>query len=145
MRSDPAQVEARRNDFAVVDLTGGTTLGDVAGGGVELFTEGLLDRTARDLLRQLDHASCVVEDLHSLDSGDLAEEPAAARVHEHGVALGLEQLERAHDLGGVERTVAPFLQKPFDAHVGAVEDDVDVVVARAPGVAQRQPSLFFED
>ena len=44
---------------------------------------------------ELQHARGVGDDLHGLDAGDVVEEPAAAGVHELGVALHLHQLEGA--------------------------------------------------
>ncbi len=54
---------------------------------------------AKELLRQLQHARCVGDDLHRLNAGNVVEEPAAAGVHELRVALHLHQLKSAHALG----------------------------------------------
>ena len=44
---------------------------------------------AKKLLRQLEHACSVGNDLHSLNARDVIEEPAATGVHELSVALHL--------------------------------------------------------
>ena len=45
---------------------------------------------------QLDGACGVLNDLDSFDSGNLVEEPATAGIHQHQVALQLEQLEASN-------------------------------------------------
>ena len=49
--------------------------------------------------RQLQRTPGVFQDLHGLQAADLIEEPAATGVHEHEVALHLQQLEQADDFG----------------------------------------------
>ena len=45
---------------------------------------------------QVHAAGRVAQHLHRLEPGDVVEEPAAARVHQHAWRCGLEQRERAH-------------------------------------------------
>ena len=61
----------------------------------ERFVEGGLEVDARRFPRHLQRPRRILEDLHRLQAGDLGEEPAAARVHELGVALQLAELQRA--------------------------------------------------
>ena len=48
---------------------------------------------AEELGGELEDAACVGDDLDGFDAGDLIEEPAAAGVHELGVAFQLEEFE----------------------------------------------------
>ena len=54
---------------------------------------------AEELGGELEDAAGVGDDLDGLDAGDLVEEPAAAGVHELGVAFELQQFEDGDALG----------------------------------------------
>ena len=93
-----------------------------------------LPRSFEQLLRKLHDASGILDHLNGLDAGQLVEEPAAARVHQHRVPLQLQQLPDFHLLGFVQLAFAMALQEGF-AHFGrTVQHHLDVVVARRPGV-----------
>src|SRR5207248_1258050 len=83
----------------------------------------------------------VLEDLRRLDPGELVEEPPAARVHELGVPLELEELEGRDALALSERVRGVLLEEPPHAVGGAVEDDLDRVVARRPRVLEEGGGL----
>ena len=96
VRGHAAKIEARRLHFALVDLPRVAVLRQVA-----LRARRCGRRNSSSRLRPETFSASwidargVVQHLHGLDAGDVVEEPAAARVHEHGVALHLQQLEHA--------------------------------------------------
>ena len=68
-----------------------------------------------ELARVLGHERSVTKDLHGLEGRELVEEPAARRVHQHAIAL---QLEQAQDLDArvfVERSAGVPLEEFGDA------------------------------
>ena len=89
---------------------------------------------AEELGGELQHAAGVGDDLDGLDAGDLVEEPAATGVHELGVAFQLEQFKQGDALFGREDARGVACEEAVDGGRRAVEDDVDVGVARAPEV-----------
>ena len=91
---------------------------------------------AAEVLRQVDGPRGVVQALGRLQPADLVEEPAAARIHIHAVALHLEEPQRVLDLRLVEVGVAVAAEEVADRARAAVEDDVDVGVAGGPGVGE---------
>ncbi len=89
-------------------------------------------------------ASCmaragVLDDLDGLDPGELVEEPAAARVHQHGVPLELQQLESQDFLAVVQPLRRMPIPEARAARLCPIQDDVDVIVSRSPGVLQQGP------
>jgi hypothetical protein len=109
---------------------------------LETAQQARLERLTADALRELNDAPRIVKDLHGLDAGDVAEEPAAAREHQHRVALHLHQLEDGDDIGVLVRVAR---QEARDGLIGAVEDHLDVVLARQPWVVQQLRSVAGED
>ena len=91
---------------------------------------------AEELLRQLQYARGVGDDLHGLDPRDVVEEPAAARVHELRVALHLHQLQSAHALGVRQRARLLRGKKAVHRLRAAVEHDLNVSVARGPYILE---------
>ncbi|MFO0635691.1 MAG: hypothetical protein U0168_22860 [Nannocystaceae bacterium] len=143
-------VEIEHVDGAAVDHRGVGVLGQVAARQRQPLEQALLQRflarlRRRDRVRQLGRACGVADDLHRLDARDLVEEPAAAGVHQQRVALQLEQLEHARALGRVQGPERVALQQPLDRVVAAIEDRVDVGVARGPRVAQQRRGAALVD
>src|SRR6185312_13823779 len=68
------------------------------------FQEMRFDRIAEKLLGKLNDASRVLDHLYRLNAGKLIEKPAAARIHQQGVALHLEQFPNFDFLSGREAT-----------------------------------------
>src|SRR5205085_6760736 len=97
MRGDTAKIETRRFHFQLVNLPRIAVLRQVAPGRGDTAQELQFHAAAGNFFGELDGARGVVQDLHGLDAGDVVEEPAAARVHEHGVALHLQQFEDGDD------------------------------------------------
>ncbi len=87
---------------------------------------------AEELGGELEDASGVGDDLDGFDAGDVVEEPAAAGVHELGVALELEEFEDGDALGGGEGAGGVAREEAVFRGGRAVEDDVDVGVAGLP-------------
>src|SRR5579884_1253211 len=106
----------------------------------ELLLEGLAE-----VLRKLERARGVLDDLDRLDAGQLIEEPPAGRIHEHGVPLHLEKTQRLHPPLGVEARPPVGGKERVDRLRRAVEDDVDVRLARRPRVPEDPPALTLED
>ncbi len=143
---DLLKVQLHGVDALFVDLravAGGWIVGVGLGQAREkrgLEGSGLL---AEDLLRKLQHARGVGDDLHGLDAGDVVEEPAATGVHELGVALHLHQLEGAHALGFRERVRLMRGEEAVGRFRAAVENDLDVGVARGPNVFEEVAVLLL--
>ena len=93
---------------------------------------------AEELGCELKDAAGVGDDLDGLDAGDLVEEPAAAGVHELGVALQLQEFEDGDALLGGERMGGVLGEEAVLGVGGAVEDDVDVGVAGGPEVVEQR-------
>ena len=134
MRAHLLQADAQSGDVAAVDAGAVAHLGDVGFGAGENLQEAVFERGAggaEELGRKLQHAAGVGDDLDGLDAGDLVEEPAAAGVHELGVAFQLEQLKQSDALFGRDAPPGVECEEAVDRGRRAVEDDVDVVVARS--------------
>ena len=105
--ADLLEADAHAGDVAAVDLGAVAHLGDVAFGAGRGCRGSCASRAtpgcAEELGGELEDAAGVGDDLHGLDAGDLVEEPAAAGVHELGVAFELEEFEGGDALGGGER------------------------------------------
>jgi hypothetical protein len=91
---------------------------------------------AEELLRELQHAAGVGDDLDGLNAGDVVEEPAAAGVHEHGVALELHEHERANAFLLVEFVKRVIAEEGVARFSGAIEHDADVAIARGVGILE---------
>ena len=151
MRGDPSQVEPHRLDLSLVDLPRVAALRHIASRAGDSLEEVELQASSRDFLGELNHAAGVMEDLHRLDAGDVVEEPTAAREHQHGVALHLQELE------GSNAYVEPPLRRlePAESRlyvrfdelghvvVGAIENDIDVGVARGPRITNQALGLVL--
>src|ERR1035437_10257441 len=100
---------------------------------------------AEELARELQDASGVGDDLHGFDAGDLIEEPAATGVHQLGVAFELEQFEDGDALLGRQGAGGVACEEAVFRRGGAVEDDVDVSVARGPEADQQRRGKLFRE
>jgi len=130
--------------MALVDLAARTKFDEIALRSGEPLEELGLEVDVEAAFRELQHAPGVAEDLRGLDARELVEEPSAARVHEHRVALKLEELERPDALRGIERAMPDLAEEMIDALLTGVEDDVDVMVARAPGMPEEVAAFVLE-
>jgi hypothetical protein len=81
--------------------------------------------------------------LDGLDAGDIIEEPAATGVHELGVAFEFEQFQQSDALFGRDVPLGVQCEEAVDRRRRAVEDDVDVVVARTPEVDEQRRDERF--
>jgi len=115
VRADAFEIETPGVDEAAVDLGAVGDVGVAAlGAGEDLEEVGFElggrfaeeGRVGEELVGELDDAASVGDDLDGLDAGDVVEEPAAAGVHELGVALELEEFEDGDALGWVRVWVA---------------------------------------
>src|SRR5205807_5146758 len=96
--------------------------------------EGLLERPAEMLFPELESACGIAQNLSRLETCRIVEEPAAARVHQEGVALELEQPERGRPVFRGQRADRVAVEEPADVLLGRVELDLDRVVARRPRI-----------
>ncbi len=135
MGQHAVEVDHRGTDQLLPDPPAVLELRQVARRQSERLDELLL-AVAAEAPRQVDGPRGVVQALRRLQPADLVEEPAAARVHQHPVALHLQQAEGVADLGVVEVGVAVAAEEVADRLRAAVEDHVDVGVARLPGVGE---------
>src|SRR5262249_36747469 len=85
-------------------------------------------------LRQLYAAPDKEHTLHDIDAVKLIEEPTAAGVHQHGMALELEQFQCAGHVSGAHGVKRVMGKKIFNIVCRAIVDDAEVIVARGPGV-----------
>ena len=136
MRADILERELRGSHVRLVDIAPVALVRDVASRVRELFQERLFEVEVEGLLGELENTRGVLQDLGRLDARDIVEEPPAARVHEHRVALQLEQFEHANLLILAQRAGAVLEQEGVDAAFRAVEHDLDKVIPGAPGVMQ---------
>ena len=101
--ADVLEIEAGAGDETAVDFGSGADLWDVGFGffeeGEEVGFEGGCG-WAEEVLRELDDAAGVGDDLHGFEAGDIVEEPAAGGVHELGVAFELEEFEENYAFSG---------------------------------------------
>src|SRR5262249_33935170 len=118
-------------------------LGQVAFGPVQQGEERFLQFVAEQLLAELDGPAGVMKDLDALDTGNLVEEPAAAGVHEQGLALEFEELQDGDTFGIAQLAEGVFTEEAVGAVGGAVEDDGDAAVACRPGVAEETGGGLF--
>ncbi len=132
-----------------IDLGSVADLGQVAPGAGENLEELGFKRGAvrtKELRGELEDAAGVGDDLDGLNAGDLVEEPAAAGVHELGVAFEFQQIEDEDALGRRESAraacrarkrstgLAPAVTIGVREWTGilAVKDDLDIGVASGP-------------
>ena len=138
VRADALERHHGRPHGLLVDAPAVAGLGDVASCPAERLEERRLEVRAREeVLRELEGASGVLDDLARLDPRNVVEEPAAARVHELRVPLHLEQLQDAHPLFRRQRPGSVPCEESVHALGRAVEDHVDVVVARRPRIGEQ--------
>src|SRR5579859_1281451 len=99
---------------------------------------------AGNLVRELDYAAGIEQDLGRFDAADLFEKPAATGEHEHGMPLHFEQLEQGHDFLWLQ--LAPCMpgQKTMQAFQRAVQKNLDVVIAGGPGIMKQSRRLLFK-
>ncbi len=144
VRRDALRRHARLRDRAQVDVRARRAFEQVALCFGQKFEEGRGRRRKSRRLHRLDDAAGVAEGLHGLDARDVVEEPAAARVHRQGSALRFEERERAHLLIGGERARGVPRQKLFAPRATARAEQLDVLVARGPRVAQQVAAGLLE-
>src|SRR5207245_1878244 len=128
--------DSARLDESPVDLTAVAVVAAVARRGLQAADELRLDHAAAEIAQVLDGHRGVLEDLHGLEPGQLVEEPAARGVHEHAVALHLEQPPHLHVRGVVERRALMTPQPGVQPLGRPIEHDVDVAVAGLPRILQ---------
>ena len=130
-----------RLHLLLVDAAGVAALRNVGRRLLERRFEGRLQLRAAGFPGKLQRTGSVLQDLHRLQPRHFGEEPAAARVHEHRLPLHLQQLERLDPLQSAQ--VPGRMSGDESRCVLAlwIEDHLDELVAREPGVAQ-EPSRF---
>ena len=88
------------------------------------------------MLGQLNNPPGILNYLHGFNTGQVVEEPSATGVHQHGVALQLQQLPHRNLFLCRQLTAEESLGK-FLPHLGApVEHHLNVAVARLPRITQ---------
>ena len=97
----------------------------------------------KDFAAQLDDSSRVLKDLDGLDPGKIIEKPAAAGVHEHGMALKLQKFQGRLPIVREQCTDGLLRQKSVKRFCGSIENDVDVTVARLPGIFEKNSGRFL--
>ena len=92
MGAHPQQIQHGGSDGTLVNLAAVPVLSQVAPSRFQAEQEFLLAAFAEQLLAQLDGAAGVLQDVHRLRPGEFIEEPAAAGIHQHEIALHFEQV-----------------------------------------------------
>ena len=101
-----------------------------------------LDGIAEDLLVELHHPAGVLNHLHGFDTRKFVEKPAAAGIHQHGVALHFKQLPGAHLLVSVEARNEMFFVEALACSPGGGSSRTRIYPSRAAhgSLKQRAPS-----
>src|SRR5215469_16000962 len=110
-------------------------LPEITLGRCQMLDEFWLDRLSGTFFSKAERTSGVMNDLDGLDAREFVKEPAAAGVHEHGVALHLEQLQDGYLLLSFEGANSMIPEERGAVFLGTIENEVDVVVAHGPGIA----------
>ena len=123
-----------------IDLRAIRVLGKIALGLRETFHEagfhGLSLFLRRELLRQLNDSARVGDYLSRFDTRDLVEEPPAARVHEHGMTLHLQQFQGDHLFIARQVALGVRGKETLAAFLRTVENHTHIFIARFPDIAQ---------
>jgi len=112
---------------------------------LELGQESRLDTLRREGGGQLDGARRIPEVLHRLDAGDVIKEPATTGLHQEGVPLHLQELQRRCPLLCRERSAGVLHQVCLDVACAAIQYQVDVAVPRGPDIGEISVPLFHEN
>ena len=96
MGGDLGEVHDGRLHQLVIEVAAAPVFGQVAFRPLQQAQEVLLERLAEEAFAKLERTASVAQHLDGLDPRQVVEEPAAARGHEQGMALQLQELERAH-------------------------------------------------
>src|SRR6267143_4701902 len=99
MTGNLSSTNKRRLNPLLVNLLSVAVLGKIALSGHETFLKFRLQTIADEVQGQTNGTSGVLTHLNRFQAGEFVEEPSAAGVHEHGIALDLEQLQRRDLLG----------------------------------------------
>ena len=144
MGSHPLQVYHRWFHELLVDEAAVPVVGNIALGPLEPFEELGLQRGLPEFFRQLNRPARVPDDLNGFDSRKLIEEPAAARIHQHGMPLQLQKFEGRDPVRLRERRGGILLEKLLHLLRRTVEHDPDVVIPGRPRVAEERASPLLE-
>ncbi|EKD59386.1 MAG: hypothetical protein ACD_55C00036G0001, partial [uncultured bacterium] len=134
--ADLDQVQPDGEHEVLVDPEPVLVRGNVALRLLQAVQKGLLHTVFRDPLGELQRAAGVIDHLHRLQPRELVEEPAAARVHQHGMTLHLQKLQRGDLFRGVEVLLRVLGQEAFRPLHFPVQDHLDVSVSRLPRVLE---------
>jgi len=142
--SNPVESHPFGHDSSPIQIRSGSQPRHAAPCPVEEPKEVLLDLIIEEDPVQLDRPSCVSEDLKGLDSSQVIEEPAAARIHEHGVALELQKLQRLNRFVLIQGPPRLAFQEFLDVLGIPIQHHLDVSIATSPGIRQEPLAPFLE-
>ena len=91
MGDDPGRVDSARLDASKPDVAGRPLLRIVAHRVRQHVEQLVATEGLTDLVEEVSRPGGVAQHLNGLETGDVVEEPAAGRVHEHEVPLRLEE------------------------------------------------------
>ncbi len=131
-----------RLDPFLVDGFAVTVLREITFGLRQSFQKVRLEVILPEVLRQLDSAAGVLNDLYRFDTGDVVEEPAATGVHEHGVPLQFEQLQDVTGFRLSQFTCGMTPEKAAGVALGPIQQNGDIFVAGGPGIFEKPGSLL---
>ncbi len=140
---DVLERDGRRTDRRFVDAAAVSRLGNVARRPGQGFEDERLEVLAESVSRKLQSAPGVSQDLPRLDAADVVEEPAAARVHQLGVPLELQELPGLDPLGLREFAPRVLAEEPSRVLRRAVENHSDVGVPGLPRVREERSGFLF--
>ena len=130
------QINLCRQNKAFIDAGAIAVAGNVALCRADPLFETFFQILSQKPAGQLQCPARILNDLNRLDARELIKEPAAARVHEHGVALDLLQFQ--HDNLLVTGQVFPrlLLKKSVTICLLPIQYHPDIVIPRLPWVLE---------
>ena len=141
MGDDPGRADAAGLDASKPDVAGRPLVRIVAHRVRQHVEQLVATERLTDLLQEISRTGGVPHDLNRLESGDVVEEPAAGRVHEHEVPLRLEQRE------GLDERLVGVALHPSGGEVrdgGRAEHHRHVFVSCAPRVDENLRAAALE-
>ncbi len=103
--------------------------------------EAILESVSEKRFGQLQCSAGELDHLNRFQPGDIVEKPSAAGVHQHGMVLQFQQLDRLDLFFRRQGLPAPFRKKGI--HGIPVQDHPDVIVSDLPGIEAECRHFFF--
>src|ERR1700730_13189962 len=132
MRRHPLDIHIRGFYPLLEDLRTISILRNITLRQREVLQEFGLEDLVTTFLCQLQSAAGVVNHLHGFQTGKFIKKPPTARVHEQSMPLNLKKLQSGDLLFGTQWSNGMLGEESEPCILGAIEDDVDILVPRFP-------------